>query len=174
MIIGSFPIGKFTNPDRKNEIKEHEYDFFFGGEKNLLWKILAEVFGVTFSKKEDIKKFLTTQKIAVGDVVKSCVRKRGRGSDSDLVEIEWNEKLLEVLQKHNIKKVYFTSKKVEVWFNRLFPDSGSVEKITLISPSAQSLRSLSRMPGFKEWVKRYPDEKKIRFIVDDYLKKFKA
>lgn len=174
MIIGSFPIGKFTHPKRRHEIKEHEFDFFFGGEKNLLWKILGEVFKVKITQKEDIIRLLERKKLAVGDVIRSCRRKNNSAADADLFDIEWNLKLIDVIHEHRIKKVFFTSKKVEQWFNKLFPDADDLEKITLISPSGQSLRSLPRRPEFKAWLDRHPGEKKLRFIVDDYRKKFET
>ena len=40
MIIGSFPSGKFTNPQRRYEIKPQEFDFFFGGEKKSFIEVI--------------------------------------------------------------------------------------------------------------------------------------
>jgi G:T/U-mismatch repair DNA glycosylase len=172
MIIGSFPIGKFSDPKRRSEIKSHEVDFFFGGEKNLLWKLLGEVFNLSVKTKEDVQSLLETQGLAVGDVIRSCFRKRGGASDTDLYNIEWNLDLLKIIRKYGIKKLYFTSKKVEVWFLLLFPDALDLERITLISPSGQSVRGLYKRPGFEAWVKKNPLEKKYLFILEDYKKKF--
>jgi len=174
MIIGSFPIGKFTDPRRRHEIKQNEFDFFFGGEKNLLWKLLAEVFKTRLHSRSDIVKLLTRKGIAIGDVIRSCKRKNKGASDVDLYDIEWNQDLLNVLREHNIQKVFFTSKKVEVWFNKLFPDSKDLDKITLISPSAQSIRALPQRQDFKLWLKGHPQENKFVFILEDYKKKFKT
>lgn len=127
MIIGSFPIGKFTYPDRRHEIKAHEMDFFFGGERNLLWKLLGRCFGARLKTREEVKKLLEREGIAVGDLILSCRRKSGRASDSQLYDIELNLELLEVIKKHNIRRVYFTSRQVQKWFHRLFPDSGVSE-----------------------------------------------
>jgi hypoxanthine-DNA glycosylase len=174
MIIGSFPIGKFTNPDRRSEIKSHEHDFFFGGEKNLLWKLLGEVFGMKVNTRENIVKLLSKYHLAIGDVIISCRRKNHGASDSDLYDIEWNHNLLEVLNKNQIAKVYFTSKKVETWFHRLFPEADHLETITLISPSAQSVRSLTKRVDFKSWLMRNPTAPKFDFILMDYKKKFQT
>lgn len=174
MIIGSFPIGKFSDPKRRHEIKPHEFEFFFGGEKNLLWKLLADVFNLTFKNRDDIKKFLTSKGIAIGDVIISCRRKEGGGSDSDLYDIIWNEDLLEKIRAHKIRRVFFTSKKVESWFNRLFPESDDIEKITLISPSAQSVRSIPRRADYQEWLKENPNEKIYQFILSFYRSKFET
>lgn len=174
MIIGSFPIAKFSNPKRRHEIKTHEFDFFFGGEKNLLWKLLGEVFNVQLKTREDVVKLLTRKKIAIGDVIVSCRRKNGGGSDSDLYDIEWNHDLLKMIDSHNIRKVFFTSKKVEHWFNRLFPNSTHLEKITLISPSGQSVRSVPRHPEYAGWFQENPHAAKYEFILSFYRSKFET
>lgn len=174
MIIGSFPIGKFTNPERRKEIKTHEYDFFFGGEKNLLWRILGDVFHKKIQYREDIIEMLEEEGLAIGDLIRSCTRKKGSASDSDLQNIEWNQNLLNVIRKNKIRTVYFTSKKVETWFHKLFKESDDLIKISLISPSAQSLRSLGKREDFKAWVKKYPDEPKSNFILGHYRREFRS
>lgn len=172
MIIGSFPIGKFSNPKRSHEIKKHEFDFFFGGEKNLLWKLLGAVFGMPVTSKSEIKKLLAKQQIGVGDVIRSCKRKVGGASDTDLYDIEWNVELINVIRKNKIERLYFTSRKVESWFNRLFKDTDDLIKISLISPSGQSVRSITRREDFKAWEKSHKDAPKVDFILHDYRLKF--
>lgn len=173
MIIGSFPIGKFTNPKRRKEILSHEYDFFFGGEKNLLWKLLSEVYGHPVRNVEDIKELLEKEGIAIGDVIKGCRRKNSRAADSDLYDIDWNVKLLEKIRSKKIQMIYFTSKRVEGWFNQLFPETLDLKKITLISPSGQSVRSIGRHPEYKEWKENNPDRKAVDFILLSYCQKLR-
>lgn len=168
MIIGSFPIGKFSDPKRRCEIKEHEIDFFFGGEKNLLWRLLGDIFNKPVNNHQDILNLLEAEGIAMGDVIKSCRRKTGRASDSDLYDIEWNGELLEFIISNQIKKVLFTSKKVEQWFNKLFRDSAEIEKITLISPSGQSVRSLARRADYRDWRSQNSEEPNYEFILKNY------
>lgn len=172
MLIGSFPIGKFSDPKRRHEIKEHELDFFFGGEKNLLWKLLGNVFAMPVKTPEQVRKLLRAHKLGIGDVIRSCKRKKGGGSDTDLYDIEWNEKLIEVIRKNKIRTLYFTSKKVESWFNKLFKDTDDLNKISLISPSGQSVRSLSRREDFKQWKIKNPEASSLEFIQHDYRLKF--
>lgn len=174
MIVGSFPIGKFSNPSRRIEIKAHEHDFFFGGEKNLLWKLLGAVFQMKVTHKKDIVRMLEMHGLAIGDVIESCERKDHGGSDSDLINIQWNHELIHTIRKYKIKKVYFTSKKVEAWFQKLFPDTSDLIKITLISPSAQSVRSITRREDYIKWFKSHPDAPKFDFILSDYRKKFET
>lgn len=172
MIIGSFPIGKFSDPSRRHEIKEHEIDFFFGGEKNLLWKLLADTFHVKLTDKRAIESFLRKEKIGVGDVIRSCVRNEGRASDKDLLDIEWNSDLIHDLRKNRIERLYFTSKTVERWFFRLFPDAGDIETFTLISPSAQSARALGGDAEFKSWRRKNPQARAYDYILKSYKKAF--
>ncbi len=172
MIIGSFPIGKFSNPKRRSEIKEHEFNFFFGGEKNLLWKLLGHAFDMPVSTVDDLKKLLSKNKLAIGDVIKSCKRVDGGGSDSDLYDIEWNKNLLNVIRENDIRTLYFTSKKVEQWFNALFKETDDLEKVSLISPSGQSVRSITKRADFILWRKTHPEARTVDFIFDFYRMKF--
>ena len=172
MIVGSFPIGKFTHPTRRHEIKPHEFDFFFGGEKNLLWKLLGKTFNKNIQTKDDIVRMLEEQGLAIGDVIKSCQRKEGGASDSDLMDISWNTDLISIIEKHNIHTVFFTSRKVERWFNQLFPDTKSLKKICLISPSGQSIRGLARNPEFLKWREKNKKKKTVDFIYEQYKKVF--
>lgn len=168
MIIGSFPIAKFSHPKKRNEIKPHEFDFFFGGEKNLLWKLIGASFKQELKSKEDIIRLLDRQKIGIGDVIKSCRRRDGKSSDSDLYDICWNEDLLEILKKNKIKRLYFTSKQVEKWFDALFPDQPDFERVSLISPSAQSARSVVKREDYQRWKKKHPLQKTFDFILSRY------
>jgi G:T/U-mismatch repair DNA glycosylase len=170
MFIGSFPIGKFSHPGRAHEIKTNEILFFFGGEKNLLWRLVGDSFGVKLRTKEDIVSLLTEKHLGVGDVIRSCVRREGRASDKDLLEIEWNTDLLAEIRKHKIKRLYFTSKGVEKWFYRLFPEARDITAVTLISPSAQSARSLGGRDDFKAWRKKNPESPTYDFILKSYQK----
>jgi G:T/U-mismatch repair DNA glycosylase len=173
MIIGSFPIAKFSDPRRRHEIKPHEFEFFFGGEKNLLWKLLAGCFGVKIKTRADIVKMLTEHKLGIGDVIKSCRRHDGKSSDSDLYDICWNQDLITVIRKNKIRKLYFTSRQVEKWFNRLFPGTeNEFEHVLLISPSAQSARSVVKRTDYLGWKKRNPNKKTFDFILNFYKEVF--
>lgn len=172
MIIGSFPIAKFSNPKRSHEIKPHEFEFYFGGEKNLLWRLLAEVFQKKLENREDIIKMLKEQHLGVGDVITSCRRKEGGSSDSDLYDIRWNHELIGELKKRKIQKLYFTSRQVEKWFERLFPGPHPWQTVRLLSPSAQTARSIVRMPEYLAWKKLHPQQKTYDFLVKKYKEDF--
>jgi G:T/U-mismatch repair DNA glycosylase len=171
LIIGSFPIGKFSDKRRSSEIKPHELNFYFGGEKNLLWKLIGASFGVELKTKDDVEKLLKAKKMGIGDVIRSCRRKEGGGSDSDLYDIVWNTELVEEMRSRKITKIYFTSKRVQKWFHRLF-GRGEFEEVLLISPSAQSARSVVRLPEYKNWKTKNPDKKTFDFILYSYRRIF--
>lgn len=172
MIVGSFPIAKFSDPKRRHEIKAHEFDFFFGGEKNLLWKLLGDCYGQRPKTREEVIHLLEKHKIAIGDVIASCKRKEGKASDSALYDIQWNDQLLSVIKRAKIKKLFFTSKQVHRWFKRLFPEAIDLEEIILPSPSAQSARSIARLPEYVAWKKTRPDQKTYDFILEHYKRYF--
>jgi G:T/U-mismatch repair DNA glycosylase len=172
MIIGSFPIGKFTNPKRSHEIKSNEFNFFFGGEKNLLWKLLAHARKKELHQVSDIIQMLEELGVGIGDVIKSCRRKNGGASDSDLYQIEFNHELLQKIRRNKIKTLYFTSRKVETWFNQMFPETDDLKKISLISPSAQTLRSLVKNPIYLKWKLKHPFKKPLDFLFADYKRVF--
>lgn len=172
MIVGSFPIGKFSDPSRRHEILPHEILFFFGGERNLLWRLLGDTFGVELKTKSQIQKLLREKRIGIGDVIRSCVRREGRASDKDLLEIEWNTDLLGDIKRHKIRKLYFTSVGVERWFHQIFPEAKGLETVTLISPSAQSARALGARADFKAWRRKNPERPAYDFILKSYRKVF--
>ena len=172
MLIGSFPIGKFTDPDRFHEIKPHEHQFFFGGERNLLWRLIGQARKKEITRKEDIIDLLDELGLGVGDVIRSCRRKNGGASDSDLFDIEFNHDLIGVIRKNKIGTVYFTSKRVESWFNKLFPESVDLKKVCLVSPSSQTLRAIGRNPEYLAWKKKHPDCPAMDFLSDSYHRIF--
>jgi G:T/U-mismatch repair DNA glycosylase len=167
MFIGSFPIGKFTDPRRRGEIGPRDIDFFFGGERNLLWRLLGECFNCRLDSPTAIMEFLELKGIAVGDVIRSCRRKEGRASDVDLYDIQWNTELLQIIEAHHISQVYFTSRRVELWFNRLFPQH-KFNSVCLISPSAQSVRGLTRQSDYQEWKRQHPEGRGYDYILQRY------
>ncbi|MDD4975107.1 MAG: hypothetical protein PHY93_12190 [Bacteriovorax sp.] len=160
LIIGTFPIGKFTNPKRKKEIKPHEIDFFYGGEANLLWSLLGLSYHRTLDSKKKIIDFLEEKKISMADVIKSCRRKKGSANDSDLYDIEWNSELGQFVKENHFEKIYFTSQKAYQWFLQNIGKLEGGEAVVLLSPSASGVRSFPRLPEYKEWAKTVTLNKK--------------
>jgi len=172
MIIGTFPIGKFTNPKRRHEIKEHEFDFYYGGEMNHLWKVLALTFNTELSNKEQIVSFLEKEKIAMADVIESCQREDGRADDSKLKNIKWNTELHQSIIQNKIKSLYFTSKQVEKWFHRHIGSVEGVKETVLVSPSGSGLRSIGRNQDFKDWQAQKPGRTATEYRIYAYKRDF--
>ncbi len=101
----------------------------------------------------------------------SCVRRNGGGSDKDLLDIEWNTKLLQEMQSRHVMRLYFTGAGVKKWFMKLFPDA-QMEMVSLISRSAQSVRALGGREDFKHWKKKNPNLTAYDFILIDYKRAF--
>lgn len=174
MIVGSFPIGKFTNPERKNEIDEDkEINFFYGGAKNKLWNLIGECFDEKLNSVSSIQKVLEDKGISVGDVVKSCRRINGSALDKDLKEIEWNKDLIQKIKDNGIKKILFTSKIVKTWFEENIAELNDLEYEVLISPSGAAMIWLSSTEDCKEWLRDNPGKKPKDYRLFRYKKIFK-
>lgn len=158
ILIGTFPVGKFTNPLRRDEINpDKDMDFFYGGSTNPFWKLIGECLGTKLNNKNEIIEALSSRHIAIGDVIKSCRRINGSASDNDLKEQEWNLNLLEVVRTAGIKELIFVSKTVEKWFRENIGEPVGLKTITLFSPSPQALIRVPSLPAFKEWQFNNPD-----------------
>jgi len=173
LIIGSFPIGKFTHPERRSEIKAHEIDFYYGGEGNHLWKLLGKIFQTDLSTKEQIVHFLEENNLSMADVIRSCKRKNGSGNDADLYDIEWNTGLHDFILQNHFKKIYFTSKKVYHWYTKHIGRVEGPEEIILLSPSANGIRAIPKMAEYQEWLKGVDEtlEKKTLLFREWFYKK---
>lgn len=160
MIIGSFPIGKFTNPSRRNEINiETEIDFYYGGSKNKLWELIGTCFNRELKSKKAVIDFLNEENIAVADVIKSCRRVKGSALDKDLKEIGWNLELKKLINEKSIKRLLFTSKLVKTWFEKHIGELEKADFVILPSPSPASMISLARTHEFKKWLDTHPGKR---------------
>ena len=165
MIIGSFPIGKFTDEKRRHTIAENEIDFSYGGSRNHLWPLLGQAFNTDLNSKKKIKNFLSLKGIALGDVISSCIRKNGGASDGDLKDIVFNLELKSIIEKSEIKHLFFTSSKVKQWFESKIGCDKEVKKTMLISPSGSGLRRLSKEHEqlYENWRTKNKDQSKSSF-----------
>lgn len=173
LIIGTFPIRKFT-ARLMSEIKPHEIDFHYGGEGNQLWKLLGASFELELTSKEAIQSFLEKQKLGVGDLIRSCRRKNQSSLDKDLYDIEWNTNLIELIQKHEIKNLYFTGKGVRQWFDRYILKPANFkpncELITLLTPASTGARAIGNMEEYK----RYKDANPLASTFDFRLEFYRS
>lgn len=171
LILGSFPIGKFTNPKRKKEIKPHELDFYYGGEGNHLWSLLSLSYHRTLDSKEKIIELLEEKNISLADVIQSCRRKKGSANDSDLYDIQWNVDLHQFIKENHFEKIYFTSARVYRWFIKKIGRVDGIEEIILLSPSANGVRSFPRLLEYQEWEKTVVHNKKPTVFRELFYKK---
>ena len=171
-IVGTFPIGKFTNPLRKDEIKPNEIDFFYGGATNRHWVAMADLFNKELKSRANIETFLCENKISVADVIQSCRRINGEASDDKLYEMIWNPNLDKILKEHPSTKIIFTSDIAAEWFNaNIYKDYPS-QMVILISPSAQGARRIGRMNEYKALKARTPNYNTLEFLKLKYREAF--
>lgn len=179
LILGSIPPHRFCKDQNGKvfgNLHPQDVDFYYGSYQNHFWKILQEVFPIQFeftlSDKaiQQRKDFLTSQKIAMFDVVKSCKRVNNRSSDKDLFEVEWMD-IKSLLQTNpNIQTILCTSQFVrQALWKLLKPFSiiqkqnkvweiqthfGKLQVVQLYSPSPLLVRSLGK-EGAQKRLKEY-------------------
>ncbi len=173
IIVGSFPIAKFT---QGKKLKEGEVDFFYGGARNQLWKLLSICFNKELKTKKQIIDLLEEKGIALGDVIASCQRIRNGSLDSDLINCTYFKELGDIIRKNSIKKIFFTSLKVQNIFQKKIGSLKGVREVLLISPSAGGIRRIpnSFEKEFKKWRKDNPQKSLSEFRIHIYQSIIKA
>jgi hypoxanthine-DNA glycosylase len=173
IIVGSFPIAKFT---QGKKLKEGEIDFFYGGSRNQLWKLLSICFERELKTKKQIIDFLEEKGIAMGDVIASCQRKENGSLDSDLINCTYFKELGNFIEKNSIKKIFFTSLKVQTIFQKKIGGIKGVREVLLLSPSAGGIRRIPKLfeKEFKEWKKKNPQKSISEFRIHIYQSIIKA
>lgn len=120
------------------------YDWYYGSKYNQLWRILEGVYEVRLKDKSSKIKLFSDLKIGIADIIESCERKHNNSSDMNLVNITYNYSIVDLLNKHNLTRVFFTSTFVERNFNKFFLsrfDSNlKTEYVRLPSPSPRYAR----------------------------------
>lgn len=92
LIIGSIPPHRFCV---RGALHPDDVDFFYGSRANGFWKLIGEACGVgfTFRNMEEAvrerKKFLTTSRTGITDIIERCGRANEGSSDADLTDIEF-------------------------------------------------------------------------------------
>lgn len=129
LILGSFPGKESTQLKRDN-------DWFYGASRNQFWRILEIIFGRDLSRKEDKQQLFNENKIAITDIVLSCVRRDNKNSDDNLIDKEYNQKAIkEIIAANQVGKILFTSKGVQKEFLKHFGKPEKIELFALPSPS---------------------------------------
>lgn len=150
LIVGNFPIGKFTNPARFLEIKPNEMDFYYGGASNKLWRLLSQCFVVSLSNEKEIRKFLKNHHFALADIILSCRRVRGSALDTALYDKTYNMDVKRIIEKENFEELIFTSRHVYTEFRKHIGKFPNIKHTILISPSPTAVRGLIKNKEFLE------------------------
>jgi hypoxanthine-DNA glycosylase len=129
LLIGSFP-GKQVDGN----------DWYYGSKRNQFWQILENVFHTQLKCIEDKKKLLTKLHLAVTDIILECERENNNNLDTNLKNLILNRKIItEILHKHKIKNIFFSSRFVEKIYRGKFKDLinmyPKINLVTLPSPS---------------------------------------
>lgn len=146
LILGSIP-----------SIKSREIGFYYGHPKNRFWKTLSLVYKEEIGKtKEEKIIFLKKHKIALFDVIKSCIIE---GYSDSSIKSPIPNNLKPVLKNSKIKTIFTTGNKAYQLYNKyIYPKTG-IPAIKLPSTSPANCKK-----GIQEQlVKEY---KKIKEITD--------
>lgn len=107
LVVGSFPTTD----------KKMSFNFFYPNSNNRFWKIMKEVFknsntninihvsvkdSVEIKKKNesDRKEFCTENKIAITDIINSCIRLNDNSKDEQLLVHKYNN-IFQILKEHS-------------------------------------------------------------------------
>lgn len=142
LIVGNFPIGKFSNPARFHERKETDLDFYYGGSTNKLWKLLGKCFNTPLDSVPRIQSFLKDHHFAVADILLSCRRVNGSALDTALYDKVYHYELKDIISERGFKELIFTSKHVATEFRKHIGRFPELKQTILISPSPTAARGL--------------------------------
>lgn len=137
LILGSF-AGK--QAVKGKPYTDDNYDWFYGVKRNQFWPILEEVYGCELKSKQSKQDLFTKLQIAIADIIYQCERKNDSNLDSNLInKVYAVEEITEILENNQIRKIFFTSRGVEIEFRGHFKNVinqyPGIELVTLPSPS---------------------------------------
>lgn len=149
LILGSFPPNKFTVLTINKT--QCDMDFFYGSRDNFFWQLFSNALNLKYKFPDDLqrlKNFLVENNWAVSDVVIKCKRKHNTAYDNDLIDIKWNQSIIEdIIANNKINTIYFTSKWVKEKFDKhinINKSNTNINHYILPSPSRNGLRSIGR------------------------------
>jgi len=147
-----------------------------GANANYLWRLLGEIHGRPLDSVKKIHSFLRDEKIALADVYSKVIRKSPRSSsDQDLIPVEYNEKLIRILQSRTIKYVFCTSQNVQRIFQRYFvPKINRIDLkvIALTSPSASANRAIGSHDEYRKNFAHLAGDRTYAYRLAQYRKHF--
>lgn len=127
LILGSMPSPK-----------SREAGFYYGHPQNRFWRVLAAVFSAPIPVTNDEKRsFLLARKIALWDVLSSCVIE---GADDGSIRKPESNRIETILSAAPIRAVFTTGGAATNYYRRLCLPQTGVESIPLPSTSPANCR----------------------------------
>lgn len=122
LILGSFP-----------SVKSREEDFYYAHPNNRFWKIISYILQKDFPLNiEEKKQMLLEGKIAIWDVLEQC---EITGSSDASIKNPIVNDIYSLVNKSNIKAIFFNGKKSFQIFNKFCTKKPNVDLIYLPSTS---------------------------------------
>jgi len=130
-------LGTFTAPLKGN----NQYEWYYCTKRNQFWSIVEAVYDTELESVSKKQELFARLKIAITDTILKCERVSGNSSDSNLENLELNSEVIsEIIDKHNIEAIFFTSKFASSIFLKNFKEYSDIKKIVLPSPSPRYAR----------------------------------
>ncbi|HBG18893.1 MAG TPA: DNA glycosylase [Desulfobulbaceae bacterium] len=130
VIVGTLPPPRFSF----GELREKDVDFCYGSCDGMLWRILAEIFRVSFryeNSPEAVRErqdFLQTHQLGICDIVESCSRVKNDASDLGMQDIRLRDIVEQIRLHPSIDTLLFTGGNTkngpEYLFRRLLRNYG--------------------------------------------------
>lgn len=130
VIVGTLPPPRFSS----GQLREKDVDFCYGSCDGMLWRILAEIFDVSFrydNSPEAVRErqdFLRTHHLGICDIVESCRRDKNDASDLGMQDIRLRDIVLQIRLHPSVDTLLFTGGNTrngpEYLFRRLLRNYG--------------------------------------------------
>ena len=167
-MIETHPFGIFMPPKARylllgsftGKLIDDSYDWFYTNGRNQFWPILEQVYNLELRDKKIKQELFSKLNMGIGDIIYQCERRYGTNLDNNLINITYNIKPIKIaLQNNQIRKIFFTSRFVEIKYKKVFKDvvqsSAKIDLITLPSPSPRYAQ-MSKEEKIKRYTKLLP------------------
>ncbi len=201
LIVGTLPPPRFSEA----QLKPRDVDFCYGSCDGMLWPVLSEIFQLDLrydNSRAAVQQrldFLVREKIGIGDIVQSCMRRKIDASDLGMMDIELRN-IVEELQLHpSVNTLVFTGgnskngpeylfrRHLKAYGLQLSPVGSGTPRvhrfilanrihttISLTSPSNAANRAIGSSALYKKRKKENPAYTPFDFRVEQYRKIFTA
>ena len=142
-------LGSFTGKQAS------DYDWFYSNGRNQFWPIIEAVYSTNLTTKQEKQDLFGQLGIAVADIILACDRRLNNNLDTNLINIVYNTAISDIISKHEIKTVFFSSRFTEKLFVRQFKsllvNDSKMTFVTLPSPSPRyaTMSKLEKIAKYK-------------------------